>query len=32
MNNEILNNKYNAEESSVIFWEEILKKLRIRDK
>lgn len=31
MNNENLNNKYNAEESSVIFWEDILKKLKERD-
>lgn len=31
MNNENFNNKYNAEESSVIFWEDILKKLKQRD-
>ena len=31
MNNENYNNKYNAEESSVIFWEDILKKLKERD-
>ena len=31
MNNEYYNNKYNAEESSVIFWEDILKKLKERD-
>ena len=32
MNNEYYNNKYNAQESSVIFWEDILKKLSKRDK
>ena len=31
MNNEYYNNKYNAQESSVIFWEDILKKLKERD-
>ena len=32
MNNEYYNNKYNAQESSVIFWEDILEKLSERDK
>ena len=32
MNNEYYNNKYNAQESSVIFWEDILEKLSKRDK
>ena len=32
MNNEYYNNKYNAKESSVIFWEDILEKLSKRDK